>query len=144
MTTNGTRTGATPTTHDVDPRSDRRSAILVRTQIETTTSGHRADPDRRRPWPCPLRLGLGLALGAAGLVIVITSTRNGIEAELERRVDTRLVEAGLDPATFDIDFDVRSGRVVGPLPQGWTATRLRSVVDVDGAASVDVVVTREG
>ncbi len=144
MTTSRTDAGAASADAGAVPSEVRRSATLVRTQIETTTRGHRADPAGRRPIPVALRVVLGLALGGAGLVALIGSARSGVETELEHRVEERLAAAGLDPALYSVEFDARSGRVRGPLPDGWSASRLSAVVTVDGASSVELDVGRTG
>ncbi len=108
-------------------------ATLLVIERETTTSAYRAVDDSPVPIPAPVRWLLGALIGAAALAGLTVVTVDRIESELVRRTDRAIERAGLDPESFEVDFDFRNGTVSGRLPEGWTPARFHADIAVDGA-----------
>ncbi len=108
-------------------------ATLWKVERDITTTEHRAVEGRAVPLAAPIRWALGVMVGATGLAALTVVASDRIESELEDRTESSLAEAGLDPADFDIDFDVRNGTVTGTLPNGWSGERFLAEIHVDGA-----------
>ncbi len=118
---------------------DAPEGSLVVVHRETTRSSYTASPERPVPLPAPVRWVIGALVAMLVLGGLTMLVRTRVERSLHDRTVAALIDAGLDPADFTIEFDHRSGRIVGSLPDGWTPARFNADVRVEGASSVDFV-----
>ncbi len=118
---------------------DASGATLWTVERDITTTSHRPLDGRPVPLSAPVRWVLGAIVAIGGLVALTGYAKGRVESTLTDRTFAAMVDAGLDPDAFDIDFDFRDGTVAGVLPEGWSEARWSSEITVSGANQIDLL-----